>query len=343
MSRSLLIICVIFSAIPNFNVVKGLPVLDVLVLIFILIHAIHSRDIFKELLLFLCLLLASFLYRYSFNELDLLEYGNYVLRYVLFYGLLLIPSQFYNISRDNKIWTFLSVVLLANVSIGISNTILRGFSRREMEYFYFNDVNMLFFTLFFTLIISQKKHIVLIVLALLFSVLSGARLASLIGLYVLFSKIGKGTSALILLAFSLFMFVPNDLFNNLLLFERLSSGLTNDEYSRGSLWLVYVSSMFEACSWCYIYKEFSSIGLHVMRPAHNFFLSTLAINGLLAGTVVILRTVLRLRDVISLKHFWVVLILLFFDIQFSRGLILLLIIYDSSRNEKAGSFNPSIQ
>lgn len=343
MIRILLIVCVILSAIPNYNIASGLPLLDVMVLLMIMVHSANSKEIFVELSLFVCLLFVVFVYRYSFNELDLLEYLNYALRYVLLYGLLLIPSKYYIISRGNMIWTVLPILLLLNAGHGISKMILQGFSRREMEYTYFNDINMLFFTLFLTLIISRRSHFILNACALILSVISGARLASLLGLYLLFRHIGKNTSIFLLLMMTIaYLLMPETWLDNALLLDRLTSGLNNDEYSRGALWLVYISSLADACSWCYIYQEFSSMGRNIMRPAHNFFLSTLSINGLLAGIVIVWRALFRLRGLLNIKHFWVILLLFFFDIQFSRGIFLLIMIYNSSRHERSSGFDLSI-
>ena len=80
-----------------------------------------------------------------------------------------------------------------------------------------------------------------------------------------------------------------------------------------------------------------------MRPAHNFFLSTIVINGVVVGMLVIIRTIFKVRSLINVEHFWFILILLFFDIQFSRGLILLLMIYNASRYEKVSGFNLGLQ
>ena len=344
MGRTLLLLSVILSALPNFNLVSGLPLLDVVIFVIILVHAIRSREILIELLLFSCLVLVIFLYRYSFNEIDLLEYWNYVLRFVIFYGMLLIPTKLYSVKWDSAIWGIITAYLIINVTVGLSQILLQGLLRSEIEYFYFNDINILFFTLFLTLYISRNRNILVILLVLILTILSGARLASLIGLYYLFSNVNKRTFALLtIFIFISLLLIPEFSFQKLLLFDRLSAGLTNDEYSRGSLWLVYLNSIFELCTWCSIYQEFTSIGLHIMRPAHNFFLSTIVINGIVIGILVIIRALLKVKSLLNVKHFWFLLILLLFDIQFSRGLFLLLMIYDATRHKEASGVDFGLQ
>lgn len=344
MARTLLVLSVILAALPNFNLVDGLPLLDVVIFSLILIHSVRIKEMLVELLLFACLVVAVLLYRYSFNDIDLLEYFNYVFRYVIFYGMLLIPRKYYTLSRNLAIWNLMSIYLIANVSLGLMQMILGGLVRRDIEYFYFNDINILFFTLILILYIKRNRNLLLIVSVLLLTVISGARLASLISLYYLICIMSKRDIVVMsILVFVSLLFVPHSWFENLLLFDRLSDGMANNEYSRGALWLVYLNSIFELCTWCFIYDEFASIGLRIMRPAHNFFLSTIVINGVVVGMLVIIRTIFKVRSLINVEHFWFILILLFFDIQFSRGLILLLMIYNASRYEKVSGFNLGLQ
>lgn len=344
MAKTLLFLSLILAALPNFNLFNGLPLLDVVIFGLILVHSIRSMEIFVELLLFVCLVFAVLLYRYSFNDIDLFEYLNFVLRYVIFYGMLLIPKRFYIVSRNHAIWNLMSMYLITVVSLGLMQMVLQGLVRREIEYLYFNDINILFFTLIMSLYIKGNRNPFIISAVLILTFVSGARLASLMILYYLIFNMSKRAIVITsLLAMVSFLFVPHSWFENLLLFDRLSEGMANDEYSRGALWLVYLNSLFELCTWCFIYDEFATIGLRIMRPAHNFFLSTIVINGVMVGMLVILRTILKVRSLINVKHFWVLLILLFFDIQFSRGLFLLLMIYDASRYEKASRFDFGIQ
>jgi hypothetical protein len=272
MAKLLLFVSVILSALPNFNLVNGLPLLDVFVLGMILFHAIRSKYVLVELLLFLCLVLAVLFYRISFNELDLSEYANFILRYVLFYGMLLIPIRFYAMSKDNVVWVIISVYLIVNVCAGVSQMVFQGLVRREIEYFYFNDINILFFTLLLTLFISRKRNPIIIFSVLILTIISGARLASLISIFYLVRNISKsGILFLLLLAISTYLILPQSWFENVLIFDRLSDGMSNDEYSRGALWSAYLASLFEFCTWCYIYQEFSLTGMKIMRPAHNYF------------------------------------------------------------------------
>lgn len=344
MARTLLFLSIILAALPNLNLVSGLPLLDVVIFSLILIHAIRIKEMLVELLCFTFLVVVVLLYRYSFNDIDLLEYLNYVLRYVIFYGMLLIPRKFYTLFRNHPIWNLISIYLIVNVSLGLMQMVLQGLLRREIEYFYFNDINILFFTLILSLYIKGNRNPLIISAVLILSVISGARLATLMSLYYLISNLSKRSLVIItLLAMVSLLFVPNSWFENLILFDRLSDGMANNEYSRGALWLVYMNSIFELCTWCFVYDEFASIGLRIMRPAHNFFLSTIVINGVVIGILVILRTIFKVRSLLNFDHFWFILILLFFDIQFSRGLFLFVMIYDASRYKKVSGFNFGLQ
>ena len=326
---------------PNLNLLPGLPVFDFIISLFFAYNLYQSKKlnitIGGFLLFSFCILIPITIFKLDYH----FEYLDFWLRYLLTLIILLFPNKIF-FKHDLEEW-FLDFLFIFLLGIGIYS-ILQGTTglifRREIEIFGYNDLNIYLINLLLISILGRFS-ILKVLIVIMVSGILGSRTVFISGLLYLTTNNIKFLAIMLLVTVSYFIYLNPDLISNIELINRVNSGLEDNEYSRLSIWKLYIKNSLNLCPYCSLSTEFSQIGLNIFRPAHNSILSAIGILGFIPGMIFISFLFKKLKTIFTYKGFWLLPIVMFFDIQYTRGSLFLIIMI--LLNEKFRSTNTSIQ
>lgn len=332
----------LFIILPNVNIYVGLPVLDFLIITLFVYNLLKTKTLIKEVGIFL-LISFCFLIPLTFIFSDFsLDYLDFWGRYFLTMIVITLPKDWFS-TENIKNW-FFDVLFLILIGLGLFSLLqlFNGLiSRREIEIIGFNDINIYLITLLLISLLGRYSFSKVLIVIIISAIL-GSRAVFFSALLSLIITNLRFSIFTLIIIFPILIYKNQDLILNLEILNRLNSGLENNEYSRISIWYIYLINSFDVCSYCSIKNSFSSIGLQIFRPAHNSILSSIGVLGLIPGIVFICFFLNKLKIVFRYKGIFILPFILFFDIQYSRSIVFLILIlnyyYVHTR-----SIDPSIQ
>lgn len=325
---------------PNLYLIPGLSFFDFFIFILFAYNLYQSKKLTIEIVVFLlfslCILIPVNIISLDYH----FEYLDFWVRYFFALIIVLFPQKIFYMHNLQE-W-FLDFLFIFLLGLGIYSVFLGAeglISRREIEIFGYNDLNVYLINLLLLSILGRYSFLKVFIVVMVSGIL-GSRTVVISGLLYLFINNFKFAVITLLVIFSYLMYVNPDLISNIELINRLSTGLEDNEYSRFSIWKIYIKNSLNLCTYCSLRAEFLQVGLNIFRPAHNSILSAIGILGVIPGLIFISFFLKKLKMIFTYNGFWFIPIVLFFDIQYTRGtLFLILMIF---YNEKLRSSNTSI-